>query len=225
MTFRSSSVSRRRGLTLLEVLVALGIFLSALVAIVSLISLGADIARDVQHQAQAAQLCQAKLAEVVAGVLPLSAQSDAPFDEDPDWTWSLDAQQSDIAGLWKVTVRVKRERSDGSRIECAFDRMLLDPSMRGSTLDAATIAANNAANSSSSSSSSGTGSGSSSGTSGTPNASGGAGASGAAGSNAGTGKSSGGGAAPTGGGGATSPSGAGAPKAGGGAAGNSKGGN
>jgi type II secretion system protein I len=138
-------------MTLLEVLVALGIFLIALVGIVKLVSLGGEQARLVQLNAQATQLCQSKLAEVVAGVVPLSSQSDVPFDEDPDWLWSLDANQGDIAGLWKLTVRVSREQSDGSRIECSLDRMLLDPSLRGSTLDAQSLAANSANNSSSSS--------------------------------------------------------------------------
>src|SRR5438552_13621462 len=104
--------SRRRGLTLLEVLVALGIFLMSFAAISQLVSLSADRALEVQQQTQATQLCQAKLAEVAAGVVPLSGQSGVPFDEDPKFLWSVDAAQADISGLWKVTVRVTLERSD-----------------------------------------------------------------------------------------------------------------
>src|SRR5262249_11848660 len=113
----------RRGMTLLEVLVALGIFLISLVGIIKLVTLSGDHARLVPLNAQAAQLCQSKLAEIVAGVVPLSSQSDVPFDEDPDWLWSLDANQGDITGLWKLTVRVSRQQSNGSRIECSLDRM------------------------------------------------------------------------------------------------------
>jgi type II secretion system protein I len=170
MTCPRYPIHPRRGLTLLEVLVALGIFLVALVGIIKAVTIGGEQARQVQLQAQAAQLCQSKLAEVVAGVVPLSGQSDVPFDEAPDWLWSLDASQGDIAGLWKLTVRVSRRQSDGSRIECSMDRMLLDPSLRGSTLDAEAIAANNSANNSSSSSQ-GT-SGSSAGSGATPSGSG-----------------------------------------------------
>jgi type II secretion system protein I len=168
----------RRGMTLLEVLVALGIFLISLVGIIKLVTLGGEHARLAQLNAQAAQLCQSKLAEVVAGVVPLSSQSEVPFDEDPDWLWSLDANQGDIAGLWKLTVRVTRQQSDGSHIECSLDRMLLDPSLRGSTLDAQNLAANSANNSSSNSQgtsgSSGSTSSSSSGGGGTSGGSGGA---------------------------------------------------
>src|SRR5258708_7570128 len=69
--------SGRRGLTLLEVLVALGIFLMAFATIGRLITISADRALDVQQLAQASQLCQAKLAEVAAGVVPLSGQTGA----------------------------------------------------------------------------------------------------------------------------------------------------
>lgn len=154
----------RRGMTLLEVLVALGIFLMAMVGIMKLVTMSGDQARQVQLQTQAAQLCQSKLAEVVAGVVPLSGQSDVPFDEDPDWLWSLDASQGAVSGLWNLTVKVSRQQPDGSRVECSLERMLLDPSLRGSTLDAENLAAANSANSSSSSSQGTSGSSSGGGT-------------------------------------------------------------
>jgi general secretion pathway protein I len=176
----------RYGLTLLEVLVAMSIFLIALIGIARLITMGGEQAVNVAQQARAAQLCQSKLAEVVAGAVPLSGQSDVPFDEDASWQWSLDASQGEIPGIWQIKVTVSRERSDGSKVECSFDRMLLDPSVRGSALDAETIAANNTTNSSSSSSSSSstTGTTGTSGTSGGGTAqgsTGGGGASGASG--------------------------------------------
>jgi general secretion pathway protein I len=158
------SGSRRRGLTLLEVLIALGIFLTAFAVLSRLVTLGADRALEVQQQAQAAQLCQAKLAEVAAGIVPLSGQNDVPFDEAPNFLWSVDAAQADTSGLWKVTVRVTLQRSDGSRVECSLDRMLLDPSLRGNAMDAALAAASNSSNSSSNGSSTSGSSGSSSGT-------------------------------------------------------------
>jgi prepilin-type N-terminal cleavage/methylation domain-containing protein len=161
----------RRGLTLLEVLVALGIFLMAFATISQLISLSADRALEVQQLARASQLCQTKLAEVAAGIVPLSGQTGVPFDEDPKFLWSLDASQGDVAGLWKVTVKVTLERSDGSRVETSLDRMLLDPSLRGSAMDVA-LAATNSSSSSSSSGSSATGSSSGSSTTGSSGATG-----------------------------------------------------
>jgi type II secretory pathway pseudopilin PulG len=118
-------------LSLLEVLVALSIFLFTMIAIGRLASMGGDRAMDVQQQARATQLCQSKLAEVVAGAVQLTQQSNVPFDEDPQWDWSLDCQQNSVAGLWTVSVKVGKNRADGSRVESTITQMVLDPSLRG----------------------------------------------------------------------------------------------
>jgi len=128
----------RHGFSLLEVLVALAIFLFGLIAIGQLITLGSDRALEVQFQTQAVQLCQAKMAEVVAGAVPLSSQADAKFDEDPDWSWSLEAEQDSSSSLlWNVKVTVTHPRPDGSKMEASLSQMVLDPSQRGSATDAA----------------------------------------------------------------------------------------
>jgi hypothetical protein len=127
----------RPGLSLLEVLTATAIFLFALIAIGRLIVLAGTLASDVHLQAQAAQMAQAKLAEVNAGVVPLNSQSDVPFDEDPEWQWSLDAEpDSSITGMYRVQVRVSRQRG-GSKVESTLHQFILDPALRGSALDAA----------------------------------------------------------------------------------------
>src|SRR5262245_38017090 len=126
---------KRRGLSLMEILIALSIFLFSLIVIGKLITLSGDRALDVQQQSEAAQLCQTKLAEVIAGVVQLSSQSDVPFDEAPDYHWSLDAESDSTPNLWRVQVRVTRERPDGTKIECSLSQMVIDPSQRGSTLD------------------------------------------------------------------------------------------
>jgi general secretion pathway protein I len=126
----------RRGLSLLEVLVATAIFLFSMVALGRLIILSGDISVEVQQQAEAAHMAQAKLAEVVAGVVPLSSQSDVPFDEDPDWQWSLDAQSDPtVTGIWRVQVKVSRTHPTGRKIESTLSQIVLDPSIRGSNAD------------------------------------------------------------------------------------------
>jgi general secretion pathway protein I len=144
----------RPGLSLLEVLVALAIFLISLIAIGQLITLGGERAVDGQQHGRAAQLCQSKLAEVVAGAVPLTSQSEVPFDEDPNWVWSLDCTQADAPGLWNVQVRVIRQRSDGTQVERSLSQMVLDPSLRGSTMDSVAIAGSDAASGGTSTSSS-----------------------------------------------------------------------
>jgi general secretion pathway protein I len=122
---------QRSGLSLLEVIVALAILLFALAGLERLVSIGGDRALDVQQQARGMQLCESKMAEVASGVVQLSSQGDTPFDEDPDWQWSLDAEQGTVTGLWTVTVTVSRTRSDGSTHKSTLTQMLVDPTQRG----------------------------------------------------------------------------------------------
>ncbi len=125
----------RPGLSLLEVLTALAIFLVSLIALGQLLTISGERAYEVQQQSHAAQLCQSKLAEVVSGAVSLSSTSES-FDEDPDWQWNLDAEQdSSITGLWRVQVKVSRDLADGSHYESTIHQMVLDPSLRGSTTD------------------------------------------------------------------------------------------
>lgn len=127
----------RPGLSLLEVLVSMSIFLLSLIGIGQLITLSGDVARDVQQQGMAAQMAQSKMAEVLAGAVPLSSANDTPFDDDPDWQWSMDAAADSVAGIYRVTVRVFRSRPDGSTVESKLSQFVLDPSIRGSAMDSA----------------------------------------------------------------------------------------
>jgi type II secretion system protein I len=128
---------RRNGLTLLEVLVALAIFLLAVVGLGTLVSYSGERAAQIRQQAWAIQRCQSKLAEVVVGAVPLESQSEVPFDEDPEWIWSLDVQDGATTGLKNVTVRVSRSGNDRSRTEVLLAQIIMDPALRGGAAPAA----------------------------------------------------------------------------------------
>jgi type II secretion system protein I len=132
---RRPRITRRPGLTLLEVLIALAVFLLSLVALGRIVGYAGDRALDVQHRSRAAELCRSKLNEVQAGAVALSSQSDTPCDEDPDYRWSLDAEQGQVTGLWNVTVRVTCSRRGGSGVGATLSQMVLDPGVVGSTQD------------------------------------------------------------------------------------------
>lgn len=134
MTLAPHSV-RRNGLSLLEVLIALAVFLVSLVGIGRLVILGSDQALQVQDQLRASQLCQAKLAELMAGAIPLSSQNEAPFDEAPDWNWSVECNQGDVSGLWNVTLHVTHQSPTGVKVDVVVSQMIVDPSLRGSAMD------------------------------------------------------------------------------------------
>jgi len=126
-----SCTPARSGLSLLEVIVAMAVFLFALVALGRLVSLGTDQAGEARDYSEAVVLCQSKLAEAAAGVVPLQGASEVPFDEDDQWTWSLQASQGAVATLWNVQVTVTKQRPDGSKVECTLSQMVLDPAQRG----------------------------------------------------------------------------------------------
>jgi type II secretory pathway pseudopilin PulG len=140
MTLPQRSRVRRSGLSLLEVLVALSIFLAALVGLGRLIIRGSDLALEARLQSEAAELCQTKLAEVQAGAEALTPQHDMPFAESPAWRWDLECEQDNkVPNLWQVQVRVNRPPVNPGALglEVTLSRWLLDPRSRGSVFDLA----------------------------------------------------------------------------------------
>ena len=132
----------RPALTLLEVLIALAIFLMAMVVFGEMIVRNGQIARDIQRQNLATRLCKSKLQEVLSGAVPLTSQGDEAFDEEPDYTWSLQADSGAVDGLWNVTVTVTCKQADAADpIQVAVTQMVLDPSIEGSTQDATPVSA------------------------------------------------------------------------------------
>jgi len=126
--------ARRPGLTLLEVLVSLAIFLMSLVALSRLIGMGSDLARDANQQTECLRLAQSKLHEVMAGVVSVeNGSTSGSFDENPDYQWSVDVEQNaDVdADLYNITVTVLRERGDGSKMSVSVGHVVYDPAKRG----------------------------------------------------------------------------------------------
>src|SRR5438132_1179248 len=94
--------ARRLGLSLLEVLVSLAIFLMALTALVHLISQSSHLSVEGSHRARAAQLAHGKLNELASGALPLQSQSDGSFDDEPDFRWSAEVATGVSDRLYNV---------------------------------------------------------------------------------------------------------------------------
>jgi hypothetical protein len=122
-------------MSLLEVLLALAIFLVSFAGLSYLVTVSGDQAMRSHRKTRAISLAQTKLGEVAAGAVPLQSQSDEPFEEDPDYVWSLDAESGGAAGLWNVTVRVRRTDKNGPSGEVSLSQMVIDPSIAGNTQD------------------------------------------------------------------------------------------
>jgi Tfp pilus assembly protein PilV len=128
----------RPGLTLLEVIVSMVIFLMSVIAISQLILMGSERADDVRLQTRTSLRCQSKLAEYTVGIETLSAVGGgyAPFqdDFDKDLQWKAEATQ-EYEGLWTVKISVKADLKTGRTVESTLTQMILDPTIRGTTFD------------------------------------------------------------------------------------------
>ena len=127
--------STRAGLTLLEVLISLAIFLGALTSLSQLIGIGSRAAVQAQLRTQAILKCQSKLAEVLAGAQPLEAVSQAAFEDEENWKWSLDVQPGAYENMLQLTVSVLYSGA-GESVTTSYQltRQIRDPAM---LLDAA----------------------------------------------------------------------------------------
>jgi general secretion pathway protein I len=120
----------RRGLTLIEVLVAMVVLVLAVVAISRLVDIGSDREADARLHIRAARLAQSKLAEVESGQTPLDA-GQGQFDNDPSWSWSVASEPQGPPNLYLVTVTVSREMG-GRKFQTVIAQMMMDPSTTGS---------------------------------------------------------------------------------------------
>lgn len=130
-TVRPRGKAARSGLTLFEVLLALVIFVGAMTAIGQLLSSGIRGALQSRFQLQAAQMCQAKMGEVVCGAQPLKTAT-AVYPDDPAWSWSLQVVGAPVQGLMKVDVTVQRlakHNNKQAEIKFTMTRYVRDPAV------------------------------------------------------------------------------------------------
>jgi len=120
--------SSRSGLTILEVLLSLGLFLGALAALSQLWYGGVRASVQARLSTQAILRCESKLNEAVAGVIPLQSTSDTPFEDDPTWTWNLEVGPGPHANVLLLVVKVTHPGQGGlSANSYQLRRLVRDP--------------------------------------------------------------------------------------------------
>ena len=129
-TDRLTRPPQRSGLSLLEVLVALAIFLISLAAIAGLVDFGAERAQAAAMTTLGTRLAQGKLAEVEAGLTPPGSSESGTFDDEPDWTYTLESGAALAANTYPVTVTVRRELG-GRKYEVVLTQVVFDPAFMG----------------------------------------------------------------------------------------------
>ena len=124
----------RRGLSLLEVLLAIAILGGCLAAIGTLVRIGVISALDTRLRSEANILCDAKMAELSAGVLELRSYGPTPIRDEPNWYFSVDVQDSPQLGLLYATVTVGQTNVEDP-LMVSINRFLPDPDFDPSALE------------------------------------------------------------------------------------------
>ena len=106
---QASPVCRRSGLTLLEIVLSLGIFVAALAALAQLATNGTRATVTARLKTQATIRCEAKLNEVLAGAEQMAARSNTPFPDDSHWTWSQVVTPSSHKELVQIDMTVSHQ--------------------------------------------------------------------------------------------------------------------
>ena len=118
----------RAGLSLLEVILSIAILGGAMVVIGHLFNLGYRSALQVRIRSDANLLCDSKMAELAAGVIPAKSTGNQTIDGSPGWNYSIDIQPSLQPGLLTATVTVQRNAEIASNpTSMSIVRFLPDP--------------------------------------------------------------------------------------------------
>lgn len=97
----------RDGFTLLEVLVALAIFVGSVAALSRLVLLGIENAEYSRWQAEAMMIAECRLAELQSGILTVNSVGTFPAEESPGWQWTMTAASESLAGLYRIQFEVR----------------------------------------------------------------------------------------------------------------------
>ncbi|RMG33986.1 MAG: prepilin-type N-terminal cleavage/methylation domain-containing protein [Planctomycetota bacterium] len=106
---RRTAIASRTGFSLLEVILALAIFVGAAAVVGQLWQVATRAALQNELQTEAVVRAESVLNEVLSGVHALTSQADQPFEDDPSWTWAVDVQPLEGSTLYLVRVTVRHE--------------------------------------------------------------------------------------------------------------------
>jgi general secretion pathway protein I len=127
----------RAGLTLLEIILALALFFGALAALSQMTWNASRAAVQARLKTQAILRCEAKLAEILAGVEPLQMKSQQPFPDNSQWVYSVLVAETAYPNLLQIEVRVSHMgQAKLANVDFSLRRWMRDP---GQFMDAALL--------------------------------------------------------------------------------------
>ena len=144
MTLRRPARPARRGLSLIEVVIALTILVLAMAAIGQLVDIGTDRGSDARAYSRGCRLAQSKMAEVESGIIdPSTGSASGQFDptgDDAAWSYQVNSTAAAPANLYTVTVTVSRDVR-GRQLQVSLTQMMFDSKLVGSSAQAEVPAA------------------------------------------------------------------------------------
>ncbi|MCA9187039.1 MAG: prepilin-type N-terminal cleavage/methylation domain-containing protein [Pirellulaceae bacterium] len=103
-----------KGLSLLEVMLALAILGVAIAALGELVRVGMRSAEQARDITEAQLICEAKLGQLASGVIPLQGANNAAVEWDNNWVYSVQVQNASQQNVVSVTVSVQPARETAS---------------------------------------------------------------------------------------------------------------
>ncbi|MEM1061522.1 MAG: prepilin-type N-terminal cleavage/methylation domain-containing protein [Planctomycetota bacterium] len=96
----------RRGLTLLEVVIATAILAGSFAVLGSLLESARVASTRARYELEAVTRAESLIDELVAGVLPLEAVDRVAYDGEPQWSYEVGLAETEFETLTLVVVRV-----------------------------------------------------------------------------------------------------------------------
>jgi prepilin-type N-terminal cleavage/methylation domain-containing protein len=97
-----------RGLSLLEVILAIAILAGAMVVLGQLVRIGTRASQGARDLTQAQLRCESIMAEILAGAAEPEPVTRAEVPDDPDWLYSIGLEATDQEGLVLLRVTVEQ---------------------------------------------------------------------------------------------------------------------
>lgn len=129
----------RRAFSLLEIILSLAILAGAVAVLGQLTRTGLEDARLARDSTQAQLYCESKMAEIAAGLVSATAESNAPLVAGdgttvPGWLASVEVNGASQTGLLEIRVTVSQDPSTYTRpVEYTLVRWIPDPSATSSS--------------------------------------------------------------------------------------------
>ena len=124
--------TNRNGLSLLEVLISVAIFLASLTAIMQLLATGQRSETAARLKTEATLRCESKMAEIVSGIEEAVSSDGNKFTDDEigNWQWSVNATTGSATDLLMITVTVEHlPGGDTPNAAFTLTRYMRDPQL------------------------------------------------------------------------------------------------